>query len=148
MAGSPSPADGRRDDMSATESRVTFFPYIEAARRKLGVGAAWDWCKLDGRTKPHGTIVTGGVPNIAAGKKAWKGVPLAKVFITDDEVATERALYEKHTGKCAECSGYGETVASVSVDRPATYRPCTKCNGTGRSLSGSGAPRTPENDRP
>ena len=119
------------------DDRPTFFPYIEAARRKLGVGAAWEWAKLEsvdksGRSKDRSTIVTGGVPNHTA-KRPWKGVPLARVLVTDAEIDAEIRYYEASTGKCSECSGYGERANGWSIDTGTRYETCSKCNGAGSS---------------
>jgi hypothetical protein len=115
----------------ARPERDTFFAVIEAARRKLGVGKQWDWIHLDGRRHAtHGTIVTGGVRNASGG---FKGVPRTKVIVTDAECAFETAEYERTTGKCAACSGYGDRFRGYSPETGTRYEPCTKCAGTGKA---------------
>lgn len=115
----------------ARPERDTFFAVIAAARRKLGVGRNWDWIHLDGRDhETRGTLVTGGVRNSSGG---FKGVPRTKVLVTDAECDFEVAEYERATGKCAECSGYGEHSAGFSTATGPRYATCTKCGGTGKA---------------
>ena len=51
-------------------------------------------------------------------------------YIMVDEHKDWRRRWEIKTGKCSECTGEGETIASCGVDGT-TYRTCFKCKGTG-----------------
>ena len=120
--------------------RQNFFPYIVAARRKLGVGEQWEWRSLEavdktGQCNMRDTIVTGGVPHTSGPEaKRWKGVPVSRVLVTDADVQAAIDAFEEETGKCAECSGYGTRACGWSAESGTRYRPCEKCGGTGKPL--------------
>lgn len=80
-------------------------------------------------------LIFGGVPigNRKNGRPKWgPRKSLDRVIVTNYEIEFEEKSYERDTGKCSKCLGEGKTVASISVNQPTTYRPCSKCGGTGK----------------
>lgn len=58
-----------------------------------------------------------------------------KVTVTDAELEAERLAYELETGLCATCSGAGREACGWSVDGGTTYRPCKRCQTTGKAVA-------------
>lgn len=82
-------------------------------------------------------LISGGVPRIltrgpSKGQRRWEG-KLTRVVVSGAEVDAAMAKYERETGTCAECEGSGKTVAGWSAAEGARYRPCAKCNATGKA---------------
>lgn len=47
--------------------------------------------------------------------------------------------WEQNTGKCKHCMGKGKVMARWSVTEGTTYKPCSKCEGTGSAATAEGA---------
>lgn len=67
------------------------------------------------------------------GRPKYDGTPRQAV-VTDAELKVERARYETEEGKCSDCLGTARTLASAGKDGT-TYRPCSRCHGTGKPVS-------------
>lgn len=119
--------------------------WMTVARRKLGVGPEWEWCHIEAIDKRlisqggrRDVLVEGAVPTVffqsgpRKGKPNWKKIELQTVVVTQEEEDAEAAAFEATTGKCRECHGKGQTVASFGVGGT-KYRECFKCKGTGAS---------------
>lgn len=83
------------------------------------------------------TILTGGVPRVLTrgpnkGQRKWDA-PHSQVAVTQAEVDAAMAKYESETGNCAECEGACKTVAGWSAAEGTRYRPCAKCDATGKA---------------
>lgn len=113
-----------------------------AARKKLGVGSAWEWYAWDALDGPgEEVLITGGVPSNPTAKKPsdrWKGVEPQRCVITRADMEAARAVYERETGLCASCND-GEQWSGWSRDHGHRYRPCTRCNATGKAPARSEA---------
>lgn len=66
------------------------------------------------------------------GETKWAKGEDREFYLSLHEVDTLTAAWEKETGKCANCKGKGETIASAGVDIPTTYWQCWECKGTGK----------------
>jgi hypothetical protein len=115
---------------------------VEHAREMVGLGGDWDFYKLECLGNPGQTIgyqITGAIaPLVTRGKRKgrrnWEAKDKATIRSvciakTDHEQWLDQ--WEHRTGKCANCDGSGQTLASCSVIDGTTYRPCSKCGGTG-----------------
>ena len=119
-------------------SRIDFFNMT--AHRVHGVPDGWQWYLLNSRDCPDGYIkVAGNVPvgvlKNGPRKGSPKFAPRSKddvIWMKDADVEETKRLWSEETGKCHECTGSGKKIASVSVAHGKTYRPCSKCDGTGR----------------
>lgn len=137
----------------ATEHRW-FDALTAAARAKLNAPADWAWynAKVIGGER-RDSLLEGGVPNKRldgkprSGPAKWKGVVGEYVVVTQAEVDEARAIHERTTGRCGECDGCGNRIHSVRLvsrgKSERTYKPCERCNGTGRAA----LPSTPEADQ-
>lgn len=111
----------------------------DIARRKLGVGADWRWCKSEViGVYGHGDfLLTGGVPRQLKsgprkGKNTWAGAKLDRCVVTKAEIVAEQIAYESTTGACHRCLGEKQAIQSMSQDGT-TYRECSRCAGTGKA---------------
>ena len=109
--------------------------FNEIARAKLGI-VGWRWCKSE-VTADGFFMVTGAVyPLRKDGSANWAKRDQSTqrtIIITSQELRAFEANWMRMTGKCWRCAGSGRDVASVSVDRGTEYRPCGKCNATGKA---------------
>lgn len=106
-----------------------------AARKANRPG--WRWCQTERIT--GGFLVTGDVPKgvYKTGKKAgrvrWgKAEDMQKIVVTDAEIAADETRYESETGACFRCCGNGDVPAGWSKENGSTFRPCPRCQGTGK----------------
>jgi hypothetical protein len=89
---------------------------------------------------PDGTVMITGAPvtgTVASGARKGRkryGTP-RHALVTDAEMLAERRRYEREEGKCAECGGDGQMFAKWDHREGTTYRPCVKCQATGKPLS-------------
>lgn len=130
---------GNAPDMNET---ISFLD--RAFRRKLNLSDDWEtfsW-EIIGNTQEDRAIgdmmVQGGVPAVIKtgkrkGGKTWKGVAVRKCIITDREIADERRMYERETGKCSTCYGTGQSWFEWSKDAGNRYHDCKKCEATGKT---------------
>lgn len=95
----------------------------------------WKWFRLERMN--NGTLVTGGVPIgvVKSGKRKgrpkWGPMKTAdRVFVADADLDAEKSRYEREEGKCHECYGDGQTIASFHVTEGHTYRTCSRCKGS------------------
>lgn len=102
---------------------------------KRGKPAGWAWFKSEWRGEV--ILVEGGVAGALFTRGKNKGRPNPKKRTDVCEIAVSRsdldaikAEWSATTGKCAECYGDGETVASIGVSGK-TYRDCKRCGATG-----------------
>lgn len=108
----------------------------EAARRKVGGPEGWQVCAWERIGDGNDLVVEGGVPRLLKsgrhkGKPTWRDVPTQKTVVTGAEIEAEKTRYMAETGKCAECYGKGQVMASWSVVDGVKHRTCRRCNGTG-----------------
>jgi hypothetical protein len=106
-----------------------------AARRKLGRGEDWKACRWEAMT--GGAMIDGGVPRILKagprkGKPTWKGQPIERVLLNEEDCAREVQLYIAETGNCPVCRGTGHEWRGWSRDDGDRYRPCPRCKATGK----------------
>lgn len=83
-----------------------------AARKKLGVGDDWFWCRstMVGAEGSHDLLIEGGVPyRLANGMARWRGVPLHGVVITGAEMAQTVRECEQANSKLAAAQPCAET---------------------------------------
>lgn len=118
--------------------RICFYERI--ARRKLGVGVDWRWCTLNA-IGPDAVKVEGGVPRLLKsgqrkGQPTWRDTPLQACIVTTRDLEEERTAYENTTGRCWECLGTKQVVASVSATEGSKYKECRRCGATGLSRIG------------
>jgi hypothetical protein len=92
-----------------------------------------------------GFELSGAVPIGAYSRGPRKGRPkwpprkqLQTVVITHNEMRQEKIRWEHETGLCSACGGSGQTVASISIHSPTTYRECSACGGTGAAMHRTG----------
>lgn len=112
---------------------------VSVARRKLGVGEDWQTCRWEilGDTR-DAVLIEGRVPHGVYTRGPRKGQPkfappYQKCVVTDAEIRDERARFELETGSCAECGGTAETWAGWNVNTGDKWRPCRRCNATGKA---------------
>lgn len=110
----------------------------DIARRKLGAGPDWQWCKSEviGAYGHGDFLLSGGVPRILKsgprkGRGTWAGITLDRCVVTQSEIAAEQRAYEASTGTCHRCLGEKQTIHGVSSTNGTTYRVCSRCMGTG-----------------
>jgi hypothetical protein len=113
---------------------VDFYNLIAAER---GMPEGWRWHTLEAVGR-H-TLVTGAVCSVLfkrgprKGCENWAKRDLTteqQFVITGEELAARRSQWERDTGKCVQCFGSKEEIASVRVSG-VTTRPCGRCHATG-----------------
>ncbi len=108
-----------------------------AARRKLGQGEDWHWCKARRIGDTDDLLIEGGIPRLYTkgkhkGGRNWKGVPLTECVVTRADQDEEARLYEQVTGNCRGCGGGGQEWAGWHYEKGNSYRICTRCKGAGK----------------
>ena len=93
-------------------------------------GAPTIYTEIEGSRCP--LVLTGkrkGLPN-------WRDRTETRVFyVSEIDAASIEAKYETETGNCKYCCGEANEVANINfVMHVTTYRPCSKCAGTGRCI--------------
>lgn len=131
----PNAEGNRRGVMKTRNERSTMSHLDEVARRKVNGPEGWAVCAWE--RIGNDLVVTGGVPRLLKagprkGESTWRDVPTQKVVVTEAEIDAEKARYEADTGKCSDCMGKGDVLASWSVAEGIKYRPCKRCGGTGK----------------
>ena len=101
----------------------------------------WHWeCFPHRRPTTHIIMRGGRCPLIKTGKR--KGQPnyreaMSKLSFTVTAAQEKRwsIEYEELLGNCYECSGRGQIVQHINfVSGQTDYRPCYRCNGTGKKI--------------
>lgn len=121
-------------DQPAKHRGREFDALSAVARRKLGVGPSWEiyaWQRL----ASDDVLVEGAVPShpkAKRGNRRWQGCKGDKVVVTRAEAEAATAEYERTTGNCAKCEGRREEWHGWNHTTGHSYRPCTRCNATGR----------------
>ena len=124
---------------------MNLYLYEEHARELVSMPKEWRICVIKALRgsvvdAPTGITQVDGVvcPDITRGKN--KGLPnWAKrdksteraVYITDTQHAAWCKAWSEKTGKCVECVGRGQIMASWHHINGTTYKPCSACAGTG-----------------
>lgn len=108
------------------------------ARKKLGQPQEWRWCKFEAIGDTDDCLVEGGVPRLLQkgknkGRPTWRDSVLSKCVVTRSEMDQAKADYETETGKCNECAGSGQRYVGWSRDTGKRFRPCVRCNATGKA---------------
>jgi hypothetical protein len=124
------------------EGFVDFYNLIAVER---GLPEHWKWFELKrvGELEQDGcgVLVKGAVCTATYSRGKWKGSTNWKkrdrstereIFVTRNEYEKRCLKWQLDTGKCAECYGNGQVIKSASVYTGKTYRPCHKCEGTGK----------------
>lgn len=115
---------------------MNFGHWGSAALRKLGhVPEGFEFFQIRGTR--WGTMLKGGVPTITKtgknkGKKRWAG-PLLTALVSDDEFTAELERYETETGRCHECMGEAQVVASWHHIDGTRWAACGRCAGSGKA---------------
>jgi hypothetical protein len=118
--------------------------YCEHAKEKANLPSNWriyKWqCFPGGGEETIYVAITGAVceqfftRGERQGDRKWKARDKSTERTVNLEVVEHKnwkSEWEKRTGKCSECTGAGQTVASVSVADGVKYRTCFKCKGSG-----------------
>lgn len=122
------------------DDKIDFFNVV--ARKKLGVGADWRWCRSEVIGEPGrydaDFLIEGGVPRTLKsgpnkGKRSWRNIRLLKCVVTRRDLVEAQARYEESTGLCHVCQGSKQTIAGSSRTEGTTYRVCSRCGGTGQA---------------
>lgn len=112
------------------------------ARRKLSLADEWRCFKLEAIGRTRDTLMSFGVPRpLKSGKRkgemTWAGFRQRNgvycCCVTNAEYLAERAAWEAETGKCSNCYGRGQELASWDSAKGAAYRPCKTCAETGKA---------------
>lgn len=123
--------------MNEQAEEVDFFNVV--ARKKLGVGIDWIWCKSEVIGEPGvggaDFLIEGGVPRTLKsgpnkGKPSWRGVPLLRCVVTKRELVEAQSNYEASTGRCHVCQGAGKQPWGWSATDGRRYRDCKRCAAT------------------
>ncbi|WP_262027100.1 hypothetical protein [Microvirga sp. Mcv34] len=113
------------------------------AREKLGLPDDWRWYRLEAKGE-NITVVTGAVCHEVYKAGKHKGqINWAKrdketdipVPIRRDEHKAWLLSWECRSGECHVCHGNGQQSVGWSLKDGSKYRTCTRCNGTGASVS-------------
>jgi hypothetical protein len=120
----------------------------EIVREGLGI-PGWEAARFEVITR--GFLVEGAVVRVKTrgrnkGDHAWprRSDPTwRKVVVTTGEAVGWLLARERATGRCSDCDGRGEVVASVSATRPTVYRTCPRCSGSGHA-PGAASPEPPD----
>ena len=110
-----------------------------AVRRKHGVSPEWQWCTLNSANMPEDFVqVTGAVPVGTISKGPRKGrskwpKQLQTFCVRRADVECEMRQFEVESGKCAKCLGEGVEPFSWCKTEGTKYRPCSRCQGTGKA---------------
>lgn len=110
------------------------------AWRKAGRIEGWEHCKwqvVDMDSPSRDILMTGGIPRLLKsgknkGRRTWRDSKLTTVVVSDSDVEIEKTNYEANIGKCHECMGRGEVFKSWSTTDGTEYRPCKRCDSTGK----------------
>jgi hypothetical protein len=114
-----------------------------------GVPEGWRWYSLNavGESRTQGgVLITGAVctetitRGLRKGEPNWKKRDRAterELFATFSQLDAVRDQWERDTGKCASCGGDGQESAGWIRRTGTLYRPCTRCNATGKAPSQS-----------
>ncbi len=117
-----------------------FYNQIAVSR---GCPAGWQWLSLDAvgaDRKTGGVVIKGGVFSSLLKSGKNKGKPnfakadagtAREILVTFADLDAFREQWERDSGKCYQCGGSGETVASSGV-AGRTFTKCRRCRGTGR----------------
>lgn len=107
------------------------------ARKKLGVGEDWRWCKWE--VVGDDLIVEGGVPRelksgSRKGMPTWRDSALTRLIVSKVEIEQAKAAYEAESGNCFECAGSSLEWAGWSAEAGNRYRQCRRCSGARSSV--------------
>ena len=101
-----------------------------------GLPSTWGWFHAEFKgDETHGVFVIRGAVcterfkrGPRKGRLNWsKRTDEREIIVTRDELQQAKAAWETDTGRCFNCGGTGQTVASVHVSGERTYRPCKRC---------------------
>lgn len=89
------------------------------------------------------TLFEGGMCRIIqrgkrAGSKCWKGRDKSidrTFYITSEQAQEMEEKWAKRTGLCPNCAGKGRRAIAWSATEGTKYKPCEKCNGTGKGAT-------------
>ena len=121
--------------------RAPDFYNLIAKERGMPDGWKWNVLKAVGENRERGgVLVVGAVCTATYTRGKRKGWPNwskrdksteRELFIAFADYDERVAAWERETGFCSHCDGTGQMTASVSIGGK-TFRPCSKCNATGR----------------
>lgn len=115
------------------------------AREMLKLSPDWrvfSWRAIGDPGKSVGILITGAVCTETIQRGPWKGTPNWKkrdrateipVTVFDVQHQSWLAAWERDTGLCHGCQGSGSVFASWSTTEGTKYRPCARCNATGKA---------------
>lgn len=105
------------------------------ANRKITAPDNWRWFRLE--SVGDGVMLTGCTSSgnytkgPRKGRPRYDGTPTDRVFVSDQECATEERRYEAETGKCATCGGDGKMWIGWKHGEGSQWAPCRACQTTG-----------------
>jgi hypothetical protein len=121
----------------------------EYAIKRCGMPEGWAWFKWEAtgpfdKNAPKaakGHLIVGAVaPKKTRGKYAgapnWKARDKATectLSISATDLDGFVAEWERETGACSDCFGSGQSVSGWNRVDGTTYRPCRRCNSSGRA---------------
>ena len=118
----------------------------EHARELLGMPPEWDAYRFEAigltSTQPTKVFCVEGAVAPLKTRGKYKGNPnwakrdratVRTAYFTPDEHDTWKSGWELKTGKCAECTGSGQRNVGWSAADGAKFKPCEKCNATGKA---------------
>lgn len=116
---------------------MNLFYMDRVAKRKTNSPKEWEAFKWERIGDDF--IITGGIPKLLKsgknkGNKTWKGSDETRSIISFDELEKEMIIYEKETGLCSDCRGKNVIFKSWDREKGTEYKPCQKCNATGKSI--------------
>lgn len=109
---------------------------LMAVRKLNSRGDDWHWRSMEyiGDGEGEGALIEGGIPMIdAKGRKRWAGVPTAKLFVSEVQVASTALAWEQETGKCQKCAGSGQMNIGWHHKEGNRYAECNRCGGDGKA---------------
>lgn len=106
---------------------------IDRARELLGLDESWGWCGLE--VVPPGGKATAFKVTLAQKKGERFVKPCQSIHLSVQEEAANADQWSQRSGKCSACVGKGQEIARISVADGTTWRPCRRCQGSGRDVS-------------
>ena len=110
-----------------------------------GCPDGWRWVnvKAVGESRKEGAVIANGAvypEKYKSGKRKGAtnyGKPTPgterELLVTFADLDAFQEQWERDNSSCRDCGGSKETLASSHVNGAKTYRPCSRCNATGRA---------------
>lgn len=105
----------------------------EHAKELLGLKRGWKFTAAI--CLPRNSNVIKSIQITLKHKNPLGGDDFATTQFTPDEHEQWCCLWEVRTGKCRECEGEGREWVGWSAAAGSRYRPCVKCQATGKAIA-------------